>query len=65
MPVPSIATDKNGGVPGVMVAVPSNLPLNGSSGSLERTPAPIAFASDDAMDALADERDVGLVGVMG
>jgi hypothetical protein len=48
-----------------MVAVPSNLPLNGTSWSLERTPAPVAFASDDAMDRLADERDVGLVGVMG
>jgi hypothetical protein len=47
-----------------MVAVPSNLPLNGTSWSLERTPASITFASD-AMDRLADERDVGLVGVMG
>jgi len=48
-----------------MVAVPSYLPLNGTSWLLERTPAPVAFASDDAMDRLADERDVGLVGVLG
>ena len=65
MPVPSIKTDKNGGVPGLMVAVPSNLPFKGTSWSLERTPAPVTLASDDAMDRLADERDVGLVGVIG
>ena len=64
-PAPAIETDRNGGVPGVMVAVPSNLPLNGTSWSLERTPAPVGFASDDAIARLADDRDVGLVGVMG
>jgi len=47
-----------------MVAVPSNLPLNGTVWLLERTPAPVAFASDDEMDRLADEGDAGLVGVM-
>src|SRR4030095_10888273 len=65
LPVPSIKTDRNGGVPGVMVAVPSTLPLNGTSWLLERTPAPVTFASDDAMDRLADERGVGLVGGRG
>jgi hypothetical protein len=48
-----------------MVAAPSNLPLNGTSWSLERRLAPVVFASDDAMDGLADEGDVGLVGEMG
>ena len=43
-----------------MVAIPSNLPLKDTSRSLERTPARVAFASDDAMDRLAGERDVGL-----
>ena len=62
LPVPSIETDKNWGVSGVMVAAPSNLPLNGTSWSLERRPALVAFASDGAMDGLADERDIGLVG---
>ena len=65
LPVPSIETDKNGGVAGVTVAVPSSLPLKGTFWSLERTPTPVAFASDDAMDKLADEGDLRLVGAMG
>jgi hypothetical protein len=65
LPLPAIETDKNGGVPGVIVAVPSNPPLNGTSWSLEKTPAPFAFALDEVMDRLADDRDVGLVGAMG
>ena len=64
LPVPSSETDKNGGVSGVMVPTPSNLPLNGTSWSLKR-PTPCAFASDDAMDGLADETDVGLFGEVG
>jgi hypothetical protein len=48
-----------------MVAAPSNLPLNGTSWSLERRPAPVAFASDDEMDGPPDAADVGLVGEMG
>ena len=48
-----------------MIAVPSKLPLNGTSLLLERTLASVAFVSDDAIDRLADERDVGLVGMFG